>query len=216
MARWIEERARERSVRLGPGAAQELATRIGAFVREGDVDRRRQGYLAVGELEKLRLYRPDAPVSVEDVRALVPEVIPGSTWAFLDAVATRRAPAAVEVLDRLLETVPPQVLVAVLHRRIRELIVTVGILASNGTPAAIIKALRIKPYPAEKLVEQAPGWTIPDLEAALSGLLDLDVLVKGGDGQASDGQVRLGFALWVSDNVARRAPRAGSPPRQAR
>ena len=54
MVRWIEERAGERGVRLERGAAQELATRVGAFVREGDVDRRRQGRLAVSELDKLR------------------------------------------------------------------------------------------------------------------------------------------------------------------
>jgi len=39
MVRWIEERGAEREIRFGRGAAQELATRVGAFVREGDVDR---------------------------------------------------------------------------------------------------------------------------------------------------------------------------------
>jgi DNA polymerase III delta subunit len=55
LAAWIEARARERQIALGPGAARELATRVGGFVREGDVDRRNQGRLAVGELEKLAL-----------------------------------------------------------------------------------------------------------------------------------------------------------------
>ena len=56
---WVEARARELGVRLGPGAAKELARRVGGFVREGDVDRRGQGALAVAELEKLGLYRTD-------------------------------------------------------------------------------------------------------------------------------------------------------------
>ena len=94
MVRWIEERAAERGMRLGRGAGQELANRIGAFVRENDVDRRRQGSLAASELEKLRLYRASGEVTIEDVRALVPEAIPGSTWAFLDAVAMRQSAAA--------------------------------------------------------------------------------------------------------------------------
>ena len=85
MARWIEDRASERGMRLDRGAAQVLAERVGAFVREGDVDRRRQGQLAVQELEKLALYRLDGPVSADDVRALVAEAVPASTWALLDA-----------------------------------------------------------------------------------------------------------------------------------
>ena len=90
MLGWLERRAGELGIRLGPGAAQLLAERVGATVREGDVDRRRQIELANGELEKLALYRPDGTVSREDVADLVAEAIPGSTWAFLDALAARR------------------------------------------------------------------------------------------------------------------------------
>ena len=43
LAAWIGERARERGIPLADGAAKELATRVGGFVREGDVDRRRPG-----------------------------------------------------------------------------------------------------------------------------------------------------------------------------
>ena len=45
-------------------------------------------------------------MSEEDVRALVAEVVPDSTWAFLDAVAERRVAMAAPALDRLLETTP--------------------------------------------------------------------------------------------------------------
>ena len=110
LAAWIEGRANERSITLEPGAAKELARRVGGFVREGDVDRQRQGALAVGELEKLSLYRPFDPVTEADVRALVSEVVPDSTWAFLDAVADRKVAVAAPLLDRLLETTPEPVL----------------------------------------------------------------------------------------------------------
>ena len=63
MESWLAARAAELGIRLGPGAAQSLAQRVGAYVREGDVDRRRQSELANGELEKLALYRPDGEVS---------------------------------------------------------------------------------------------------------------------------------------------------------
>ncbi|HVA85178.1 MAG TPA: DNA polymerase III subunit delta [Candidatus Saccharimonadales bacterium] len=204
MARWIEEQATERGMRLGAGAAQELATRIGAFVREGDVDRRRQGHLAVGELEKLRLYRLGTAVSVDDVRALVSELVPGSTWALLDAIATRQTSKAVELLERLVESTPAPVLLAVLHRRIRELIQVADLVASGATPPAIIRELKLKPYPAEKLMQQSRAWTIGELEAALEGLLALDVAIKGRESQSSEGQIRLAFTLWLAEHVATR------------
>ena len=52
-----------------PGAARELATRVGGFVREGDVERQHQGRIAVMELEKLALRHADGgPVTADDVR----------------------------------------------------------------------------------------------------------------------------------------------------
>ena len=76
------------------------------------------------ELDKLALYRGDAPIEADDVRALVAEAVPSSVWAFTDAVGERRAEAALGWLDRLLENTPEPVLLAVLHRRVRELIET--------------------------------------------------------------------------------------------
>ncbi len=204
LARWIEDRARERDIRLAPGAARELATRIGGFVREGDVDRRRQGELAVGELEKLALYRPDAPIGVDDVRALVAEVVPGSAWAFLDAVGLRRVGPALALFDRLGESTHELVLLVHLHRRIRELIQVADLLEHGARPAAIVAELKLKPFRAERLAEQARTWRLEELGAALDGLLELDALARGARGAtAGPSAIRLGFSLWIADHVGR-------------
>ena len=207
MVRWIEDRAAERTVRLGRGAAQELATRVGAFVREGDVDRRRQGQLAVSELEKLALYRAGGEVSVDDVRALVPEAIPGSIWALLDAIALRQSAEAVGLAERLVESTPAPVMLAVIHRRIRELIQAADLVASGATPVELMRTMKIKSsFPAQKLATHSRNWTPDELDAALEGLLELDVAIKGSDGQAaSEGQIRLALTLWLAAHVARRA-----------
>jgi len=202
MARWIEDRASERGMRLERGAAEALARKIGAFVREGDVDRRRQGRLAVAELEKLAVYRLDASVSAEDVDALVADAVPGSTWAFLDAVGTRKAREAADLLDRLLETTPEPVLVAVLHRRIRELLLVADHRERGATVQATARALKLKEYPARKLWEQGLGWRQDELVDALEGLLELDAALKGE--RASDvRRRRLAFSLWLAERVAR-------------
>ena len=203
LAAWIEGRAREREMQLGNGAAKELARRVGGFVHEGDVDRQRQGALAVGELEKLALYRPFDPVTEDDVRSLVAEVVPDSTWAFLDAVADRKAAVAGPLLDRLLESTPEPVILVQLHRRIRELIEVADHLAAGAAPSSLVRTLGMKPFRVDKLVGQARRWTIAELEDALEGLLDLDAMVKGApDSGATDAQRRLAFSLWIRERVA--------------
>jgi DNA polymerase III delta subunit len=207
LAGWIEGRARERGLQLGPGAAKELARRVGGFVREGDVDRARQGALAVGELDKLALYRSGDPITEADVSALVAEVVPNSTWALLDAIAERRVATAGPALDRLLDTTPEPVVLVHLHRRLRELTEVADHLAHGATPGSLVRALGMKPFRVDKLVGQARRWTSSELEDALDGLLDLDAMVKGAPGAgATEGQRRLAFAVWVRDRVG-----AGDP-----
>ena len=202
MARWIEDRAAERGMLMERGAAEALARKIGAFVREGDVDRRRQGRLAVAELEKLAVYRLDAPVRAEDVDALVADAVPGSTWAFADAVSTRSGRAAAELLDRLLDTTPEPVLVAVLHRRIRELLLVGDHRARGETIQATARALKLKEYPARMRWEQGLAWREDELVGALEGLLELDAGLKGERGSDARRR-RLAFSLWLAERVVR-------------
>jgi DNA polymerase III delta subunit len=204
LAAWIDTRARERAIGLGPGAARELATRVGGFVREGDVERQHQGRIAVMELEKLALrHGAGEAVTVKDVQALVAEAVPGSMWAFVDAVGMRQRNRALELLERLIEDKPAPVLLAVLHRRIRELIEVQDRLERGEAPGSLVRSMRLAPFRAETLARQARGWTGPELHAALLGLVELDARVKGvGGRKSSDARDRLAFDLWITDRVA--------------
>jgi competence protein ComEC len=207
LAGWITARATERGMQLHPSAARELARRVGGFVNEGDVDRQRMGALAVAELDKLALYRPYEPVSEDDVKALVAEVVPDSTWAFLDAVAERRVAIAGPALDRLLETTPEPVITVQLHRRLRELLIAADLTSRRARPADIVKAIGGHPFRAQKLAEQARAWSVDELEDALEGVQDLDAMVKGApDAGSTDRQRRLAFALWIGERIG---PRRG-------
>jgi DNA polymerase III delta subunit len=200
---WIEAEARERGLQLAPGAAKALAERVGGFVREADAERSQQTRIASMELDKLALYRGAEPISTDDIRALVAEAVPGSVWAFTDAVAERRVQRALEALDRLLETTPEPVLLAVLHRRVRELIETGDRLRSGERLPAVGKAMGVNSeYRMEKLRDQAKLWTTEELIAALDGLVELDAMVKGVPGwDRIEAQRRLAFSLWVMDHA---------------
>jgi DNA polymerase III delta subunit len=203
LAAWIDSEARDRGIRLQAGAAKELATRIGGFVREGDAERRDQTRRAAMELDKLALYRPDAPVTIEDVRDVVAEAIPGSAWALADAVAERQAPAALRLLEDLAETMPEPVIVVVLHRRIRELLELADRLGSARLADAA-RAMGIRSeYRASRLAAQARRWRSEELAAAIDGLVELDAVVKGAPGRgAGEAQQRMAFTLWITDHVA--------------
>ena len=203
LAAWIESEARDRGLRLGVGAAKELAGRIGGFVREGDAERRDQTRRASMEIHKLALYRPDASASVEDVRELVAEAIPGSAWALADAVAERQTAAALRLFETLAETMPEPVIVVVLHRRIRELLELSDRLLSAKSLAAAAQPMGIKSeYRASRLAAQARRWRPDELVAAIDGLVELDAVVKGAPGRGGgDAHHRMAFTLWTTDHV---------------
>jgi DNA polymerase-3 subunit delta len=204
---WIESEARDRGMRLAPGAARALADRLGSRVTEGDVDRRFLSRIASGELVKLALRHAidGGPVTADDVQALVAEATPGSVWALTDAVGDRRQDAALVALDRLLDTTPEPVLLAVLHRRVVELLELGDRLASGAALPAAAKAMGItSEYRARTLAGQARRWTTTELSRALEGLVELDAMVKGAPGSAADiAQRRLAFTMWIRDHTSR-------------
>ncbi len=162
------------------------------------------------ELDKLALYRDTEPISIEDVRALVPEAMPGSIWAFVDAVGERKTGPALALLERLLAATAEPVLVVVLHRRVRELLELGDRLAVGANLATAARAMGIKAANTgpRLLAAQARDWTTAELADALDGLVELDALVKGAPGTSADAaQRRLAFTLWVMDHTTRRERR---------
>jgi DNA polymerase III delta subunit len=209
LAGWVEREALERGLNLGPGSAREIAQRVGGFVQENDATRQYQTRNASMELDKLALYRETSPITVDDVRALVPEALPGTIWGFVDAVGERKTGQALTLLERLLAATAEPVLVVVLHRRVRELLELGDRLGRGANLATAARAMGINSeYRAGTLAAQARNWTTDELADALDGLVALDALVKGAPGTSADAaQRRLAFTLWVMDHTSRRERR---------
>ncbi|MEP7379635.1 MAG: DNA polymerase III subunit delta, partial [Chloroflexota bacterium] len=177
------------------------------YVREGDVDRRRMSELANAELEKLALYRPGGTVTRDDIDALVSEAVPGSTWAFLDALGSRSTAMATSLAARLLnEATPMPVLITQIHRRLRDLIVIRDHLAAGTKPPDIVRELKMQPFRAQKLSEQARSWSQVELDDALQDLYELDLLTKGisPDGSPhslSEDKSSLALLAWIGGHA---------------
>jgi DNA polymerase III delta subunit len=204
---WLVERAAELGSTLEADAARLLAERIGGHVREGDVDRRGRTGSADAELQKLALYRPAGTIARADVEALVSESIPGSMWAFLDAVGSRDATQASVIAERLVAaSTPSPVLVTQLHRRLRDLLLVREHLEAGSKPPQIVRDMKLQPFRAQKLTEQARRWSLEDIEGALEDLLALDLRGKGIslDGstiQMSAGRDALDLQAWLASHV---------------
>jgi DNA polymerase III delta subunit len=159
--------------------------------------------LANAELEKLALYRPTGTVTRDDIGELVAEAVPGSTWAFLDAVGGRRTAEAATLAARLLaEATPMPVLISQLHRRLRDLIVIRDHIAAGTRPPDLVRELKMQPYRAQKLTEQARAWEQPELDTAIAELFELDLLSKGiaPDGSPhslSEDRSQLALLAWI-------------------
>ena len=214
LGRWIETTAPDLGVRLGRGAAAEIARRVGGLDRSRDVDHRAVAADAAAELAKLALYREGAEVTVEDVRAVVAERLPTSLFELIDAIGSRQAQKSIALLDRASSTVPGPVLVARIHGRLREIAVVKDLAASGERAPAIARALgwwdgRRKmdesklAWRVDKTVGQAHRWTQGEVEAALDGLLAVDATMKG-ESTSSERAQRLALTLWVVECVVPR------------
>ena len=203
---WIALRARELGLDLEPGAARLLAERVGGTVREGDVDRRHQTEFTEAQLELLALFRPGTRIRRADVDALVAPAVPSSTWAFLDAVATRRvAEASRGAAGLVADGVALPVIVTQLHRRMRQLLEIRDRIAHGARPADLVALMRLHPTRAEILANQSMRWDVRELAAAIDALLEVDLASKGlaADGRSPAGPMTgpLALALWIAEHV---------------
>jgi DNA polymerase III delta subunit len=206
LGRWIEDVAPEMGVHLGRGAAAELARRVGGQDRSRDVDHRAVAADAAAELAKLALYRDGADVTVDDVRAVVAERLPTSLFELIDAIGVRQAQRSIGLLDRASATVPGPVLVARIHRRLREIAVAADLAAAGEKAPAIARALDYRGDPGkvgwrvDNLLRQARHWGPGEVGAALDRLLVVDAAMKG-ESTASERAQRLALTLWLIESL---------------
>jgi DNA polymerase III delta subunit len=189
-------RAQKMGREITSDAALELSRRLGGELREPDLDRRSLRAIAVSELAKLLLAVPNA-VGVGPVQALVADREAGSLLAFADACLARDPAALSHHLGRALAE-PAPVVVAALHRRLRELALIKGGLEAGDEPDAIATAAGLHPYAVRRISAHAARWSSNELIGAFDALVALDAVGKGG-GDPRATLVRFAAGLVVDD-----------------
>jgi DNA polymerase-3 subunit delta len=170
VAAWIVRRAERYGLSLQARAVAALAGLVGNQL--GTLD---------SELQKLAAYAAGQQVSEAEVRELVSLAREPSVFAMADAVIEGRARDAVDLLHRLLaEGEAPQRLLAMIARQYRLLLLAKELLERRVRAPEISARLQVQGFVIQRLLKQAPLYTLERLRRAYRMLLDADLSVKRG------------------------------------
>lgn len=175
LAAWITHRAGGKGATLAAGVAADLANFIGADLRLIDV-----------ELEKLRTYAGDRPITQADVRLLTPYAQEANIFDMVDALGHRRTQQAFALLARLRnEGAHPLYLLTMIVRQYRILLQVKDLMGRGMDKDAIAKAIGLHTFPTGKAIEQARHYSMGQLQAIYDRLLETDVAIKRGRMEAN-------------------------------
>src|SRR5918992_1819078 len=151
------------------------------------------------ETEKLALYVGEGRATREDVEALCPPDVQSNIFTFVDALAAGERSKALKLLEDLIGTGEPSLRVTYMVRRQFRLVAQARTLFERGaSQGEVAKQLKVPPFVARKLEEQARELGDDDLERALALILDLERGLKGGSDLGDELQVELAV-LKLSD-----------------
>jgi DNA polymerase III subunit delta len=144
------------------------------------------------EIEKLALYVGERTATREDVEAICPLDVQSNIFAFVDSLTVGDRGVAMKLLEDLISTGEPPLRVTFMVRRQFGLVARARALFERGaSQREVASELKVPPFVARKLEEQARGLGEEDLERALGLILELERGLKGGSDLGDELQVEL-------------------------
>jgi DNA polymerase-3 subunit delta len=171
MPEWIANQARELGVEMEGRAAAELANLVG-----DDLFQARQ------EIVKAASYAGEGQVVTREmVRLLCSPSREEDIFAMVDAAAQRNPGKALFLFNALLRDQPVQYIFSMVVRQFRLLIIAKEIMREGGDDRSIAAEANLHPFVAKKLAEQAPRFSMDELEAIYCRLDRMDEQSKTGN-----------------------------------
>lgn len=179
LVKWAIGYAKKQGFTMPEVVAGEIVTRCSDKIR---VSR---------EVEKLALYT-SGTATLDDVEALCPPDLQSNIFAFVDSLATGDRGTAMKLLESLLTTNEPPLRITYMIRRQFRLLARARSLFDEGASRSeVASTLKIPPFVARKLEEQARKMGEEDLERALALTLNLERGLKGGSELGDKLQVEM-------------------------
>jgi DNA polymerase-3 subunit delta len=168
---WIAKRVAQKGGYITNEAVVALAVFVGENLR-----------LLDQEIEKLLTYTgPERDIQKADVEALVPYAREARIFDLVDAIGQRQRETALRLLHQMLDDgTAPAYLMVMFTRQFRMLLQARELLDGGAGKEAIVAALKLHPFVADKVLLQARNFTLEHLERIYRRLLDADVAMKTG------------------------------------
>jgi DNA polymerase III subunit delta len=165
---WVRAEFERLGVRADADAARALTEIVGDDVAE-----------LAEEIEKIATWAGTEPVGRREVELLAVAAGDVYPWTLTDAWGARDVAAALDACESLLESKEPFGIAAALAGYVGRVRVAQALAEEGLGTAEVAKRLRIKDYPAKKLVSYAKNYSPDELDAAIVRLARLDADLKG-------------------------------------
>lgn len=174
LIKWIAEQAKKRGFGLEAKAIEFLAYEVGGGLSFLD-----------GELEKLELFAQGREISLDETCRLVSRPLESQIFKVIDAVAGGEKRQAVRMLKETLTVGEPPVKFLNLLARHFRLLIGVKDLSDQGySLKEIASQLNIAPFHLSNYLAQARAFSRTKLVAAMEMILEADLAIKTGEGDA--------------------------------
>jgi DNA polymerase-3 subunit delta len=192
----VAERVRQRRLPLRDDGLEELLERVGQDLRR-----------LMGELDKLEAFGSSAPLSAENVAAVLGRGMAPPLYRLGDAFASRRGRETLEILQSLLEEgeVPLKVL-GTFHRSLRQVRGALALRGSRSAREELVSRLGVLPFKVGDVLEASRRWSEGDLRRAFAALDVADRRMKSG------GEPGTALAAAVAEACGTEKVRPASPP----
>jgi DNA polymerase-3 subunit delta len=192
----VQESLRRRRLALRDDGLEELLERVGQDLRR-----------LMGELDKLEAFAGQAPLSAEDVAAVLGRGLAPPLYKLGDAMAARRGRETLEVLHALLEEgEAPLKILGTFHRSLRQVRGALALRGSRSAREELVSRLGVLPFKVSDVLEASRRWSEGDLRRAFVALDRADRRMKSG------GEPRTALAAAVAEACAGETVRSASPP----
>jgi DNA polymerase-3 subunit delta len=181
MPAWLVREAARMGITLGIQQARHLVNRCGD-----------NQSILLKEVEKLDLYTLGQRIMDDDIRLLTTATVEASIFDLLDSVALGRGAAAFSAADELLSAgEDPMMLFRRILRHFQQLSRVVALRDAGYTREAIQSEMKLKPFPARKLVEQAALLGAEGISRRLAVLAETDPRMVGMGTLSEDMELQL-------------------------
>jgi len=139
------------------------------------------------EIQKLGAWAGGEPIGRADVERLAAPARESAAWALSDAWGARDLPTLLEACEHAFENNEEPFLLAVRLASHVGRVRTAQVMAEEGLGVRDVAVrLKIKDFPARKVLQHADRYSRAELDAALVRLADLDAAIKGASRLSSE------------------------------